>query len=240
MTTADELCPYCGEVQVLDVAEVWTDHSFMLDTCCEGLRDAVAQQLDEDHNEDRPNRSNAQWFRPIMDNAVGHKLRRVIPHAGGFLADYALTVRPVDLATAKAFVRDHHAHCSVPAGWKFGAQLMNGPTRCGVVIVGRPVSRVLDRQRDTLEVTRLCLDRSLPPALNWTGCSTAYGWAAREARKRGFRRIITYTRQDEAGTSLIAAGWSIDGETAGGSWSRAGRRRESRNTVPKHRWSRLL
>ena len=236
----DELCPFCGEPQIVDVAEVWADHSFMLDTCCEGMRDAVALQLDEEHDEDRPNRSNAHWFRPVMGQAIGYSLRRVVPYDGTYIADYALTLRPVAFAAAVAFVREHHAHCKPPAGWKFGGQIHNGPTLIGVVMVGRPVARRLDAGGDTMEVTRLCLDRDLPDALRWNACSQAYSWAAKEARKRGARRIVTYTRQDEAGTSLRAAGWQLDAPTKGGTWSRTGRTRTSTNTVPKYRWSRSL
>ncbi len=240
MNATAERCPYCGEPQILDVFEVWSDHNFMLDTCCEGLRDAAAQQLDDDYHQVDGLRSSSRWFAPIMEKAVGYALRRVIPHAGSLLADYALSIRPVDFATALAFVREHHAHCRPPAGWKFGAQIVSGSTRIGVVIVGRPVARMLDRTGTTLEVTRLCLDRTLPDPLRWNACSMLYSWAAREARKRGASRIISYTRDDESGASLIAAGWKIDRRSAGGSWSRQGRRRASINTVPKHRWCRVL
>ena len=30
-------CLFCGDPESVELFEVWTDHSFMLETCCEGL-----------------------------------------------------------------------------------------------------------------------------------------------------------------------------------------------------------
>ncbi len=65
--------------------------------------------------------------------------------------------------------------------------------------------------------------------------------AAREAQLRGFRRIITYTRQDEAGATLRAVGWGCDGPASGRSWNWRGRPRVDRAPpCPRLRWSREL
>jgi hypothetical protein len=53
----------------------------------------------------------------------------------------------------------------------------------------------------TAEVTRLCTT-GYPNT-----CSLLLGAAWRAARAMGYRRMITYTRADEPGTSLRAGGW---------------------------------
>lgn len=43
MTTATgdfgPLCIYCGQRERIDLWEIWSGHSFMFDTCCEGMHD---------------------------------------------------------------------------------------------------------------------------------------------------------------------------------------------------------
>ena len=82
---------------------------------------------------------------------------------------------------------------------------------CGVVVVGRPVARMLDSGL-TAEVTRL--------ATNGTknACSILYAAAARAAEAMGYTKIQTYILASEPGTSLKAAGWVCEGETEGGQW----------------------
>jgi hypothetical protein len=51
------------------------------------------------------------------------------------------------------------------------------------------------------------------------------------------RRVYTYTRADEPGTSLHAAGWVRDGEVKGRSWDTPSRRRDDKSEViDKVRW----
>lgn len=70
----------------------------------------------------------------------------------------------------------------------------------GVVIVGRPVARRLDDGL-TLEVTRCATDGTRNAA------SFLLGAAWRACRALGFRRLVTYTLEEEPGTSLRAAGF---------------------------------
>ena len=65
------------------------------------------------------------------------------------------------------------------------------------------------------EVNRLCIRRDTAAALRWNAASMLYGWCAREAARQGWRKIITYTRVDEPGTSLRAAGWNQEGQRKG-------------------------
>ena len=102
---------------------------------------------------------------------------------------------------------------------------------CGVAIAGRPVARALD-DGYTLEVLRVCTDGT-PNA-----CSKLYGAMRRAAREMGYRKVITYTLAEESGTSLRAAGWSVDGTTRGDSWDRPNRPRDDRHPIgPKTRWA---
>lgn len=92
-----------------------------------------------------------------------------------------------------------------------------------------------------LEVNRLCIRRDVPSALAWNIASQLLGWAAREAARRGFLRIVTYTRADEPGTSLIAAGWTCEARVRGRGWHGRGRARSNRNGwIDKLRWGRVL
>lgn len=238
--SAEFHCPFCGNEALIEVFDIWTDHSFLMETCCEGLNEAVNEELAEDAQASR-GRSGSPWIRAKIEQAIGRPLRRVADDDGHLILDYALDVRPVKLSEAKDFVRKHHAHVKPPAGWKFGASIWNGgSTQIGVIMVGRPVSRMLDQKGDTLEVNRLCLNRDLPDPLRWNACSQLYAWAAREAEKRGYGRIITYLRDDEDGVSVKAAGWVAEHKSAGGSWDRKDRGRASENTVPKIRWAKSL
>lgn len=132
-----------------------------------------------------------------------------------------LSLVPLDFDAAAAFVAEHHRHHTPPVGHKFsiGAVAIGPEGRlCGVVIVGRPVSRMRDDGL-TLEVTRLCTDGTA------NACSFLYGAAARAAFALGYRRIGTYILKSEPGTTLRAAGWKLIGERGGKSWSRIERPR---------------
>ena len=122
-----------------------------------------------------------------------------------------LQLRPIDFAEAAAFVREHHRHHTPPVGHKFSIGATSCGALVGVVIVGRPVSRLRDDGM-TLEVTRLCTIGAK------NSCSFLYGAAARAAFALGYARIGTYILKREPGTSLAAAGWKLIGEVKGRSW----------------------
>lgn len=137
---------------------------------------------------------------------------------------------PLDLEAANDFVARMHRHHPPVRGHKFSIAAAVDARIVGVVIVGRPVSRMRQDGR-TLEVTRLCTDGTR------NACSFLYGAAARAAFALGYLRLGTYTLPDEGGASLRASGWKLIGERGGGSWSRAGRLREDRApTVAKLLW----
>ncbi len=111
-----------------------------------------------------------------------------------------MNVHTIDLKTAQRFVGKHHRHNKRVAGHLWSLALFDGWTIRGVAVCARPVARHLQNGA-TIEVRRLATDGT-PNA-----CSQLYGASAREAWRRGYRRVVTYTRIDEPGTSLRAAGW---------------------------------
>ena len=123
-----------------------------------------------------------------------------------------LTLIPITLAVANAFVAGHHRHHQPVVGHQYSIGCSANGALVGVVIVGRPVSRYLD-DGPTLEVTRLCTDGT-PNA-----CSILYAAAARAAKAMGYSRIITYTLDTESGASLRAVGWRCEGSAGGRQWT---------------------
>lgn len=133
-----------------------------------------------------------------------------------------LRIVPVSLREAAAFVDDHHRHNPAPRGHKFSIGVARGSELVGVVIVGRPVSRVLAADGSTLEVTRCCTDGTQ------NACSMLYGAAKRAAFALGYDRLITYTQEDEGGGSLRAAGFRvIASRPARKGWHTASRPRDA-------------
>lgn len=124
---------------------------------------------------------------------------------GALILDWQLRLDRIAFRDASRFIDHHHEHLPGPTGWQCGQSIWNGPDLLGVVTVGQPLARAFDPHQ-VVEVTRLCVRRDQPAALRWNACSQLYGWAAREVQLRGFRRIITYTRQDEDGGTLRAVG----------------------------------
>jgi hypothetical protein len=147
-----------------------------------------------------------------------------------------LELMPITFRQAKAFIEEYHSHHKPPQGWKFGICVHDRAKDriVGVVTVGRPVSRHMD-DGFTAEVTRCCTDRTPHVA------SMLYAAAWRAAKAMGYKRIITYTLDEEKGTSLIAAGWHEVAASEGGSWSRKKRPREDKHpTGLKKRWMRTI
>lgn len=123
-----------------------------------------------------------------------------------------LTLTPVSLAEANAFVAQHHRHHKPVVGHKFSIGCTADGRLVGVAIVGRPVSRYLDNGL-TLEVNRLCTYGTK------NACSMLYAAAWRAARAMGYQKIITYTLDTENGASLRAAGWTCAGLAGGKRWT---------------------
>jgi hypothetical protein len=145
-----------------------------------------------------------------------------------------LTLIPITFEEACEFVRRHHRHHQPPQGHKFSLGAAQDSRVVGVLIVGRPVSRMLDDGL-TLEVTRCATDGTD------NACSFLYGAAWRATKGLGYRRLVTYTLPVEGGGSLRGAGWKCIGQAGGGEWGREGRPRvDTHPTQTKLRWEREL
>lgn len=230
-------CLFCGEPERVELFEFWKSGEFMLDTCCEGMHEAVTHEMNEDPDY-------ATWLLKEchVEDYADAKLRRVPAVDAQFLLDFNPELKPIEFREAAAFVDKYHEHNEAPRGWKFGRGIWNGPQLIGVVTVGRPVARAIDAST-TLEVNRVCVSRRVPGPLRWNACSMAYGWAAREAEKKGFRKIITYTLESEPGTALRAAGWIPEHKTRRRpkGWNCKSRpRKETTPTEAKIRWAKYL
>ena len=125
-----------------------------------------------------------------------------------------LTLTPINLKTANAFVQQHHRHHKPTRGHKFSIGVSDNGALVGVAICGRPVARRLD-DGYTLEVNRLCTDGT-PNA-----CSILYAAAYRAARAMGYNKVVTYILDTENGSSLKAAGYTCEGRAGGLEWNGA-------------------
>lgn len=140
-----------------------------------------------------------------------------------------LTLKPLTLREANAFVSDMHRHHSAVIGCRFCIGVQNDRL-VGVCIVGRPVARNLD-DGFTAEITRLCTDGTK------NACSILYGASWRACKAIGYKRLVTYTLPQEGGNSLLASGALFMGEAGGGSWNSSKRpRKDKAPTCKKHRW----
>lgn len=141
-----------------------------------------------------------------------------------------LQIVPITQKEANAFVELHHRHHGPVVGSVFQIAVALGDDIVGVVIVGRPVSRIFDNGW-TLEVNRCCTTGER------NSCSMLYRAAWRVARELGYTRLITYTLPEEGGASLRGAGFRVVGQTAGGSWDRKIRPRVDTHPLQaKLRW----
>jgi hypothetical protein len=137
-----------------------------------------------------------------------------------------LQLVPIDQEEAFEYVRQNHRHHTAPPGTIFQIAASDGDKIVGVILVGRPSARHLDKSYGDgfcAEVTRLCTDGSK------NCCSLLYGAAWRAAKALGYRRLITFILATESGGSLDASGFVRLHETPGKSWSV-----KSRPRVDKH------
>lgn len=144
-----------------------------------------------------------------------------------------LRVQPITVKAAMRFNGVRHRHLPLVTGGLWATSVVDdsGSVR-GVAIVGNPARLAMDGW--TCEVLRCCTDET-PNA-----CTALYGAARRIAQQMGFRRVLTKTRSDEAGTSLLALGLRPIGKTRGGEHSRKARpRKPAVDPRPKVQWDLL-
>lgn len=134
-----------------------------------------------------------------------------------------LELQPITFSEAAEFIRLNHRYHPPPVSWRFGTAVNDGDKVVGVVVVGRPVARHLDKDGYTAEITHLRTDGALNAA------SMLLRAALQAARTLGFRRLITYALAFEPGMSLCAAGFRIVYQSRARSWHTP-----SRPRVDKH------
>ena len=130
-----------------------------------------------------------------------------------------------------------HRHHKPVQGHRFSIGVSDNGRLCGAVSVGRPVARNGGNPKEVLEVTRLVTDGTK------NACSFLYSAAARVGKELGYKKIQTYILEDEAGTSLIAAGWMCeDNSCGGGQWKHTdGKPRRTDQPIgKKQRWVKWL
>src|SRR3990167_2146282 len=141
-----------------------------------------------------------------------------------------LSIQPITLREANAFVEQHHRHHKPVRGCICVVAVNDGNSVVGVAIIGRPVARML-QDGFTAEVLRVCTTGEM------NACSMLYGASWRAAKALGYRRLGTYTLPEEGGASLRAAGWILIGAAGGGSWNCPSRPRvDMHPTQRKLRW----
>ena len=144
-----------------------------------------------------------------------------------------LSIRPITLRAANAYVAEHHRHHGATAGGKFAVACYNGDELCGVAICGRPVSRHLD-DNTTLEINRVCTDGTK------NACSKLYGACCRIAKDMGYRKVITYILASEDGASVKASNFVCEGVAGGTHWTGERDRGQSIPHEMKQRYVREL
>ena len=120
-----------------------------------------------------------------------------------------LSLTPVSLSEANAFVARYHRHHRPVVGHKFSIGLVAGDgARIGVAIASIPKARALNDGR-TLELNRICCDPVYRHAASKLCAATI-----RVGKEMGYHRFVTYTLPQESGSSLRAVGFLRDGLTS--------------------------
>lgn len=142
----------------------------------------------------------------------------------------ALRLRPCTVKAALPFVRKVHRRLPRLQGALWAIAVLDGEQTVGVAVVGHPARLLM---MDTLAVLRVAVIEG-----NANACSMLYGACSRAAKAMGAENLVTYTHEDEHGSSLKAANWIEGGETNGGEWIRESgpQRSLAVDPLPKRRW----
>lgn len=137
-------------------------------------------------------------------------------------------IKPISLRDANVFVEREHRHHKKVQGHKFSLSLQVDGEIVGVIIGGRPVSRHQDDGL-TLEVTRCCVRDHYKNGVT----KLLYSSLVRVASAMGYERVITYTLEEEDGSSMLASNFQMKGKSSGGSWNSSSRTRIDKHPVGK-------
>lgn len=146
-----------------------------------------------------------------------------------------MKLKPISFKDAAEYTHKYHRHSKYIHGWKFGVSIVDDNDEIiGVAVAGRPVSRILD-DGYTLEILRICTNTDEKNVV-----SKLVSSMVRAGKALGYTKIITYTRIDETGTSLLACGFRSckdDMVVRKRSWNTPSRKRTDRSEVIERiRW----
>lgn len=142
-----------------------------------------------------------------------------------------MIIKPITFREASEYVNNNHRHNKATVGCKFCISVWDENVMHGVAICGRPVGRKFD-DGETCEINRVCTDGYR------NACSKLYGACVRIARDMGYKRVITYTLEDEDGASLKASNFVYEGLAGKDHWT--GERNKGQDYIPhglKKRWA---
>jgi hypothetical protein len=146
-----------------------------------------------------------------------------------------MKIVPCAIKHAKLFVKDKHRHNKAPIVCLFAVGLEHMGERVGVALVGLPIARAY-MDGTTCEVVRCCVIDHAPKG----ACSMLYAACWRAAKALGYRRMLTYTLQEEGGDSLRGAGftlWRTPRDRQPHEWqNRPGRTAQAVTGQPKWLW----
>jgi len=125
---------------------------------------------------------------------------------------------PLSVTAARVAVAELHRHLPELAGGLFASSVRVAGELVGVAVASEPKAPA-SRGLRIVEITRVATDG------HKNACSKLYGALCRAAQAIGYRKAITFTRLDEPGVSLLAAGFHLDGMTREQSWNRPSRGR---------------
>lgn len=153
---------------------------------------------------------------------------------------HRFATRWLPLREADRFVALHHRHHDPAQGGIVALGIWEGDDLVGVGVLGRPVSRELQRQ-GVCECIRLCVREGVTATGDHANCAASQLEAKlrRVAQALGFVRMVTYTLPSESGASWRGAGYQQDMSLAGGGvWTRSSRTRGDPTypTERKVRW----
>ncbi len=143
-----------------------------------------------------------------------------------------IELRPIPVRPAQKLVATMHRHLPRIEGGLFGCSAWVDGELVGVAVASEPKAPA-DRQKRIVEITRVATDG------HRNACSRLYAALCRAAASVGYLRAKTFTRLDEPGTSLRAAGFTDDGLTREQSWDRPSRKRDGQLSQVR-RWVREL
>ncbi len=141
-----------------------------------------------------------------------------------------LVLRPWTVKQAQPWILAVHRRLPKVQGGMWAVRVLRDGDTVGAALVGHAARMLADQGV-------LCVLRVAVLEGQRNACSMLYGACSRAAKAMGAAGLVTYTHQDEPGTSLRASGWTYGGLTDGGEHNRPSRPRAPvLFPQPKHRW----